>query len=108
MAYLTFQNRLFSSRIIHFLIYLHQKYKFSYGKTMTAQAVFIVVDPLLCTGMWVSAHRIFLNLFKMYKKAVFDDSSTLLPPPKISQILLYSPRGAGFADRRVAFGTSTF
>ena len=75
---------------------------------MTAQTGSFVVVPLLCTGMWVSAHRIFLNLFKMYKKIVFADSSTLLPPPKINQILLYSPRGAGFADRRVTFGTSKF
>ena len=108
MTYLTFQTRLFSLRIIHFLIYLHQKHQFSYGKTKRPQNGFIVVVPLLCTGMWVSAHRIFLNLCKMYNKAVFADSSTLLPPPKISQILLYSARGAGFADRRVAFGTSTF
>ena len=95
-------------RVIHFLIYLYQKHKFSYGKTMTAQAGCFVVDPFLCTGMWVSAHRILSNSFNIYKKAVFADSSTLLPPPKISQILLYSPRGAGFADRRVAFGTSKF
>ena len=92
VTYNAFQNRLFSLRIIHFLIYLHQKYQFSYGKTMTAQNLSFVVEPFCCTGMWVSAHHIFLNLFKIYKKAVFADRRVTLGTPIICQYLLYSPR----------------
>ena len=93
MTYLTFQNKLFSLRIIHFLIYLHQKYQFSYVKTMCAQNVFFVVVPFLCTGMWVSAHRILSNSFNMYKKNCFLYSSTLLPPPKFVKISYTLPGG---------------